>query len=144
MSKYDRAIRKISEERSKYDICNGDYTEGIIAGLTKAEDILWALGTESRANGQKLWYSGSPNDLKPENKGTYILILKAHFNSDDEVVIRDGDIKIDSDWWDGENWENFEVGDDKWEVLAWTKLKWLLFPFPNYLHLRRSDALFIE
>ena len=151
MAKYDLALKKLQQERlevyNQIDENNDGNTDtllniGYLNGLEKAEDILFNLQKKNDENGQKLWYTGSPNDIKPNNRGSYILIMKAHFFSDDGI--EEGDIKIDSDFWNGEEWEGYEIGEGKWEVLYFTKLKWLLFPIPKELGVKRSDSLFFN
>lgn len=151
MAKYDLALKKLQQERlevyNQIDENADGNTDtllniGYLNGLEKAEDILFNLQKKSDENGQKLWYTGSPNDIKPNNRGSYILIMKAHFSSDDGI--EEGDIKIDSDFWNGEEWEGYEVGEGKWEVLYFTKLKWILFPIPKELGVKRSDSLFFN
>lgn len=157
MGKYSVALRKLQSERLEqasvfrsdsyndepYD--NG-YGDGYIDGIEKAEEILFSLQTIQQDNSKKLWYKGSPNDLRPNNRGSYILIMKSHFNSnDDENPIKVGDIKIDSDFWDGEKWEHgYRISDDKWEVLYFAKLKWVAFPIPGDLGIKRSDDIFFN
>ena len=155
MAKYDLALKKLQKERLEMssqmeglDADDPDYLLdlGFLSGIEKAEEILFDLQKQSNDNGRKLWYTGSPNDIKPNNCGTYILIMRSHFNSEDEnAPVHEGDIKIDSDYWDGENWESFRANDsdpDGWEVLYFTKLKWLMFPLPEELGMKRSDKLF--
>lgn len=151
MAKYDLALKKLQQERlGVYNQIDEDadgntdtlLNIGYLNGLEKAEDILFNLQKKSDENGQKLWYTGSPNDIKPNNRGSYILIMKAHFSSDDGI--EEGDIKIDADFWNGEEWEGYEIGEDKWEVLYFTKLKWILFPIPKELGVKRSDSLFFN
>lgn len=156
MGKYSEALKKLQSERLEvfskmeggHDPGDSDlyFDLGYLSGIEKAEEILYALQKKTNENGRKLWYTGSPNDIKPNNCGTYILIMRAHFNSDDDnVEIKEGDIKIDADYWDGENWESFVMSDeekDRWEVLYFTKLKWLMFPIPEELGVKRSDSMF--
>lgn len=151
MAKYDLALKKLQQERlevyNQIDENADGNTDtllniGYLNGLEKAEDILFNLQKRTNENGQKLWYTGSPNDIKPNNRGSYILIMRAHFTSDDGI--EEGDIKIDADFWNGEEWEGYEVGEGKWEVLYFTKLKWILFPIPKELGVKRSDSLFFN
>ena len=143
MGKYALALRKIQEERIKESASiETDFNSGVIVGLSKAESILYRLQEQSKENGYNLWYTGSPNDIKPDNRGTYILVMRAGFDSEDGIE-KDG-IYIDADYWNGIEWESFETGEDKWQVLYFTKLKWLMFPLPKELGIKRSDDLFIE
>lgn len=155
MAKYDLALKRLQKERLEVSsqiegLDDGDSDAlldlGFLSGLEKAEEILYDLQKKNEENGKKLWYQGCPNDIKPNNTGTYILIMRSHFDSEDEnISIKKGDIKIDADYWDGENWESFAMSDeesDRWEVLYFTKLKWLLFPIPEELGVKRSDKLF--
>lgn len=147
MGKYDVALRKLQAERIEKSTQISDqyllnqFNEGYISGIEKAEEILYGLQQHSIENGKKLWYTGSPNDLKPNNKGTYILVMKAHFSNDE---ITEGQIYVDADYWDGEQWEDLNVDEDGWEVLYFTKLKWLKFPLPSPLGMKRSDKMFIQ
>ena len=151
MGKYDLALKKLQEERlevsgdieTKGEADNDLYLDlGFLSGIEKAEEILYDLQKQTKDSGQKLWYTGSPNDIKPNNRGTYVLIMKANFDSDDGIDC--GDIKIDTDFWNGEDWEVYEVGDEAWEILYFTKLKWLMFPLPESLGMKRSDSLFFN
>ena len=144
MGKYNQALKKIQEARIQHALDNRDNAEryfGYMSGLEKAEEILYTLQQQSNANGQKLWYTGSPNDIKPDNCGDYILIMKSRFTSEDEDI-KPGDIFISASYWNGEEWEDFNTGDDGWEILYFTKLKWIMFPLPNALGMKRSDKLF--
>ena len=158
MAKYDLALKKLQKKRLEVSsqIGNLDLLYrttvdedtnilidlGYLSGLEKAEEILFELQKKNDENGQKLWYTGSPNDIKPNNRGSYILIMRSHFSSEDGI--NDGDIKIDCDFWNGEDWEGYEIGEGKWEVLYFTKLKWLLFPLPKELGVKRTDSLFFD
>ena len=150
MGKYDLALKKLQNERleasSKMELVdeyNSDSLLGFLSGIERAEEIIFDLQKQSKDNGRKLWHTGSPNDIKPNNRGTYVIIMKAHFDSEDGI--ENGNIYIDTDFWDGENWESFETGEENlWEVLYFAKLKWLLFPIPEELGVKRSDKLFFN
>ena len=82
MAKYDLALKKLQQERlevyNQIDENNDGNTDtllniGYLNGLEKAEDIIFKLQKKNDENGQKLWHTGSPNDIKPNNRGTYIL-----------------------------------------------------------------------
>ena len=119
----------------------GTYASGFVDGLSYAEQIIFDEQQRTDQMSKGLWYTGSPNDIKPNNRGTYILIMKAHFDSEDGV--KKDHIYIDTDFWDGEKWEGFEIGDGSWEVLYFTKLKWLKFRLPDSLGMTKTDDLFI-
>lgn len=144
MGKYDLALKKLQNER--LEAATGPRSAvdlGYISGIEKAEEIIFEMQKQSDLENKNLWYTGCPNDLKPNNRGTYILIMRAEFDSDDGV--EKGKLYIDTDFWDGEKWEGFEVGDDRWTVLYFTKLKWLKFPLPDGLEIeKRSDVLFFD
>ena len=150
MGKYDIALKHFQSERLKkaselneaeYPYDEG-YHDGYIDGLERGEEILYRLQNISKSNGRKLWYTGSPNDLKPNNRGTYILIMRSKFdNNDEEDPIKVGDIKIDMDFWDGNHWQHHNSG---WEVVYFTKLKWVMFPIPSDLGIKRSDDIFFN
>lgn len=154
MGKYDIALKRLQTERleraSQTDTgeehpYDEGYNDGYIDGLEQAEEILFKLQNTAKANGQKLWYTGSPNDLKPKNVGTYIVIMRSNFNdNEDENPIHVGDIKIDTDFWDGDRWGNHNYDTTGWDLLYFTKLKWLMFPIPNELNIKRSDKLFFN
>lgn len=152
MGKYDLALKKLQSRRLEVSSKIGEGRDpednelyldlGFVSGIEEAEEVLFNLQKQLEHNTKTLWYTGSPNDIKPNNRGTYILIMKAHFDSDDDV--KKDDIKIDADFWDGENWESYETGDGAWEVLYFTKLKWIMFPLPEELGVKRSDSLFFN
>ena len=146
MGKYDLALKKIQEHRLSITSMGGEYTsstQDYITGLIKAENILYELQNNLDVSSKNLWYKGSPNDLKPNNRGTFVLIMRAGFDAEDEGITK-GSIHIDSDFWDGEQWESYETGEDKWTVLYFTKLKWIKFPLPEELGIKRSDSLFFN
>ena len=136
MGKYTKILREIQEERITSD--NVDYK----AGLECAEKLIFDEQEKMKANPHNIWYQGSPNDLKPNNSADYILILKAHFNSDDGI--ENGHIYITTDYWDGSEWEGYQFGENEWELLYFCKLKWVYLPLPPELGIKRSDALFIS
>lgn len=146
MGKYDLALKKIQQERlskaASGDILN-PIGNGYINGLLKAENILYELQNGLDVSTKNLWYTGSPNDLKPNNRGTFVLIMKAGFDAEDEGITK-GSIYIDSDFWDGEQWDSYEIGEDKWTVLYFTKLKWIKFPLPEELGIKKTDSLFFN
>lgn len=144
MGKYDLALNKLQKERLEAACSLGSSIDiGFISGVERAEQILFELQKQADNESKSLWYTGSPNDIKPNNRGTYILIMKAGFDSEDGV--ENGNLYIDTDFWDGEKWEGFEVGDDRWTVLYFTKLKWLKFPLPEGLDInKRSDIHFFD
>lgn len=150
MAKYDQALKRLQKARvevsSKIPRTESFTPQswvdlGFVSGIEKAEEILLDLQEQSRENGYKLWYTGSPNDLRSNNRGTYILIMRANFDSEDGI--KNGHIYIDSDYWDGNDWESLDFGENGWELLYFTKLKWLMFPLPKSLGVKRSDDLFM-
>ena len=150
MAKYDQALKRLQKARvevsSKIPRTESFTPQswvdlGFVSGIEKAEEILLNLQEQSRENGYKLWYTGSPNDLRSNNRGTYILIMRANFDSEDGI--KNGHIYIDSDYWDGDDWESLDFGENGWELLYFTKLKWLMFPLPKSLGVKRSDDLFV-
>ena len=142
MGKYDIALKKLQNLRLEVGNEEELYDLGFKNGLMRAEEVLYALQKQTDYEGNKLWYTGSPNDIKPNNCGTYVLIMRSNFDSEDGV--KSGNIYIDTDFWDGEKWEGFETGDDRWTVLYFTKLKWIWFPLPKELGIKRSDDLFFN
>ena len=151
MGKYDIALKKLQNERlevsSKIERDDSDNSDnwldiGFVSGIEKAEEILYELQKQTDRDCNNLWYTGSPNDIKPNNRGTYILIMRACFDSEDGI--ENGKIYIDTDFWDGEKWEGFETGDDRWDVLYFAKLKWIWFPLPKELGIKRTDDLFFN
>lgn len=146
MGKYDLALKQIQEARLEHNKIGeklNDYDKGYIHGLEDAEAIIYSLQKDITVQSKSLWYRGTPNDIKPNNRGTFILIMKAGFDAEDEGIIK-GNIYIDSDFWDGEQWESFETGEGKWTILYFTKLKWVKFPLPEELGIRKSDNLFFN
>ena len=135
-------LEKMSNETS--DLWEQKHIRGYIKGLEVAESIIFSEQKNIKKECDSLWYKGNPNEIKPNNRGTYIVILKSHFDSDDGI--ENGKIYIDSDFWDGENWESFEAGEDEspWEVLYFTKLKWIKFPLPDELGIKKNDSLFFD
>ena len=149
MAKYDLALKKLQNERLEasskledVDKYASDGLLGYLSGLERAEAILFDLQKQNEDSTKALWYRGCPNDIKPNNRGTYVVIMKAHFDSDDGI--QKGNVYIDTDFWDGENWESFEIGESTWEVLYFTKLEWLRFPLPEDLGFKRSDKMFFN
>lgn len=148
MGKYDLALRKLQNERlemsSKVDGEDGSslVIAGFVNGIEKAEEIIYELQKQSDRDTKNLWYTGCPNDIKPNNRGTYILIMRADFDSEDGI--EKGGIYIDTDFWNGEEWEGIETGEDRWTVLYFTKLKWIWFPLPKELGIKRTDDLFFD
>ena len=124
MAKYDQALKRLQKARvevsSKIPRTESFTPQswvdlGFVSGIEKAEEILLDLQEQSRENGYRLWYTGSKN----------------------------GHIYIDSDYWDGDDWESLDFGENGWELLYFTKLKWLMFPLPKSLGVKRSDDLFV-
>lgn len=150
MSIISSIMSKLQEERIKAlkkdddtYISNKIYTDAFIAGIERAEAIIFDEQQRCKKEAYSLWYTGSPNDLKPNNRGTYILIMRAEFDSEEDGIEK-GKIYIDSDFWNGEEWESFEIGEGKWEVLYFTKLKWIKFPLPAELGIKKNDSLFFS
>ena len=135
-------MKKLQEARLENPYKYDEFNKGFLAGVSKAEEIIFAESKKLKNESNGLWYTGSPNDIKPNNRGTFIVIMKAGFDSDDGV--EKGKIYIDTDFWNGEEWEGYEVGEGKWEVLYFTKLKWIKFPLPEELGIKRTDSLFFD
>lgn len=160
MPKYTKVLQKLQEARlereakisneitarlsdGKFDGgWDSNFDGGFISGINYAEKVLYADQEQLKTNGNHLWRTGNPNDLKANNTGDYVLILKSHFNSDDGIEA--DHIYISQDYWNGTEWEGFEVGADRWEVLYFAKLKWLYFPLPSELGIKKTDDLFIK
>lgn len=136
-------MSKLQNERLEAWMKFGYENNLYAAGLERAETIIFAEQQKCKKENKALWYSGSPNDIKPNNRGTYILIMRAGFDSEEDGVEK-GKIYIDSDFWNGEEWESFEIGEGKWEVLYFTKLKWIKFPLPEELGIKKDDSLFFD
>ena len=119
---------------------NQDYT--LAPGLEKAESIIFSEQQKYKSDAERLWYTGNPNDIKPNNTGTYIVIIKANFDSEDGI--KKGQVYIDADFWTGDEWDIHEFGEEAWELLYFTKLKWIKFPIPEELGIKRSDDLFFK
>ena len=148
MGMLNNILQKLQMERlEKSNTATGDlwldkHIQGFVSGIEAAEQIIFSEQKNIQKEVKGLWYTGSPNDIKPNNRGTYVVILKAHFDSEDGI--ENGKIYIDSDFWDGENWESFEIGEGLWEVLYFTKLKWIKFPLPDELGMKKSDEMFFS
>lgn len=145
MAKYTRALQRLQELRLDKELRaneNDKLETGIIKGLGIAESILYEEQEHVKTAHESTWHTGSPNDIKPNNSADYILILKAHFDSEDGI--EKDHIYISQDYWNGENWEGYEIGEDKWEVLYFAKLKWLHLTLPKDLGLKWNDNLFLK
>lgn len=150
MAKYTRALQRLQEVRLEHtQICDNTSDlfyqkseRGFINGISAAESILFEEQERVKAAHESTWHTGSPNDIKPNNSADYILILKAHFDSEDGV--EKDHIYISQDYWNGENWEGYEIGEDKWEVLYFAKLKWLHLALPKNLGVKWNDDLFLK
>lgn len=150
MAKYTRALQRLQEVRLEHtQICDNTSDlfyqkseRGFINGISAAESILYEEQGRINAAHENFWHTGSPNDIKPNNSADYILILKAHFDSEDGI--EKDHIYISQDYWNGENWEGYEIGEDKWEVLYFAKLKWLHLTLPKDLGLKWNDNLFLK
>lgn len=150
MAKYTRALQRLQEVRLEHtQICDNTSDlfyqkseRGFINGISAAESILYEEQERAKTAHESTWRTGSPNDIKPNNSADYILILKAHFDSEDGI--EKDHIYISQDYWNGENWEGYEIGEDKWEVLYFTKLKWLHLILPKDLGLKWNDNLFLK
>lgn len=150
MAKYTRALQRLQEVRLEHtQICDNTSDlfyqkseRGFINGISIAESILYEEQERAKAVHENFWHTGSPNDIKPNNSADYILILKAHFDSEDGI--EKDHIYISQDYWNGENWEGYEIGEDKWEVLYFAKLKWLHLTLPKDLGVKWNDDLFLK
>ena len=150
MAKYTRVLQRLQEIRLKHtqiyvntsDLFLKKNESGFINGISVAESILYEEQERVKTAHESTWHTGSPNDIKPNNSADYILILKAHFDSEDGI--EKDHIYISQDYWNGENWEGYEIGEDKWEVLYFAKLKWLHLTLPKDLGLKWNDNLFLK
>lgn len=150
MAKYTRALQRLQEVRLEHtqiydntsDLFYQKSERGFINGISAAESILFEEQERVKAAHESTWHTGSPNDIKPNNSADYILILKAHFDSEDGI--EKDHIYISQDYWNGENWEGYEIGEDKWEVLYFAKLKWLHLTLPKNLGVKWNDDLFLK
>ena len=150
MAKYTRARQRLQEVRLEHtqtyvnttDLFIKKNESGFISAISVAESILYEEQECAKAAHENFWHTGSPNDIKPNNSADYILILKAHFDSEDGI--EKDHIYISQDYWNGENWEGYEIGEDKWEVLYFAKLKWLHLTLPKDLGLKWNDNLFLK
>ena len=150
MAKYTRALQRLQEVRLEHtqtyvnttDLFIKKNESGFISGISVAESILYEEQEHVKTAHESAWHTGSPNDIKPNNSADYILILKAHFDSEDGI--EKDHIYISQDYWNGENWEGYEIGEDKWEVLYFAKLKWLHLTLPKDLGLKWNDNLFLK
>ena len=150
MAKYTRALQRLQEIRLEHiqtyvnttDLFIKKNESGFISGISVAESILYEEQECAKTAHESTWHTGSPNDIKPNNSDDYILILKAHFDSEDGI--EKDHIYISQDYWNGENWEGYEIGEDKWEVLDFAKLKWLHLTLPKDLGLKWNDNLFLK
>ena len=150
MAKYTRALQRLQEVRLEHtqtyvnttDLFIKKNESGFISAISVAESILYEEQECAKAAHENFWHTGSPNDIKPNNSADYILILKAHFDSEDGI--EKDHIYISQDYWNGENWEGYEIGEDKWEVLYFAKLKWLHLTLPKDLGLKWNDNLFLK
>lgn len=150
MAKYTRALQRLQEVRLEHtQICDNTSDlfyqkseRGFINGISAAESILYEEQERVKTAHESTWHTGSPNDIKPNNSADYILILKAHFDSEDGI--EKDHIYISQDYWNGENWEGYEIGEDKWEVLYFAKLKWLHLTLPKDLGVKWNDDLFLK
>lgn len=150
MAKYTRALQRLQEVRLEHTQTYDNTTDlffqaserGFINGVSVAESILYEEQEHVKTAHESTWHTGSPNDIKPNNSADYILILKAHFDSEDGI--EKDHIYISQDYWNGENWEGYEIGEDKWEVLYFAKLKWLHLTLPKDLGLKWNDNLFLK
>lgn len=150
MAKYTRALQRLQEIRLEHtqtyvntsDLFIKKNESGFISGIGVAESILYEEQECAKTAHESTWHTGSPNDIKPNNSADYILILKAHFDSEDGI--EKDHIYISQDYWNGENWEGYEIGEDKWEVLYFAKLKWLHLTLPKDLGLKWNDNLFLK
>ena len=138
MSKLQEARLEVSSRLSGVD----PFDAGVISGLEQAEEIMFLEQQRCKKDADNLWYTGSPNDIKANNTGTYLVIMKAGFTSDDGV--EKDQIYIDADFWNGEEWEVHEFGEGEWELLYFTKLKWVRFPLPESLGIKKSDKMFLN
>lgn len=148
MAKYTKVLQQLQELRLEKesnmtsDLWGQKFDSGFIHGINAAEKILYEEQEQSKTVGRSIWHTGSPNDIKLNNTGDYVLILKAHFDSDDGIEA--DHVYISQDYWNGTEWEGFEVGEDRWEVLYFAKLKWLFIPLPPELGMKKNDKMFIK
>ena len=145
MGLFDSILKRFQTARLMRATVSGDgspYDKGFIDGVNYCEKVIFEEQQKSDQLTKGMWYTGNPNDLKPNNTGTYILIMKAHFDSEDGI--EKDHIYIDTDFWNGTGWEGFEFGENAWELLYFTKLKWLRFRIPSELGIKKTDDLFIS
>ena len=140
----DRILKRIQEVRLKAkNSKTTDHNDGFLAGLDKAEMIVFEESSKTKKWAAKkvinMWQTGMPTEC-----GDYILIAKAHFTSE-ENGIRDGNIYLTTDFWDGETgWESTFAEDNYWEILYFTHLKNIRFQIPEELGVSRSEEMFIK
>ena len=137
----ERIMRRLQEQRlwAKRQYCANDkYAEGFIAGLDRAETIAFEeqekVKTWANKRMDSIWQTGNPTET-----GDYVLIIKAHFDSEEDGI-KDGNIYITTDFLDDEyTWESFTIGDNPWELLYFTKLSNIRFKLPSELGIKRND-----
>lgn len=134
--------REIGDCESEYDI---GFKDGFNNAFLKIEEVVneFQIGEaqKARENGERLWYKGSPEDIKQDNRDDYVVIIRPVIDISDEIKY--GDIYISADYWDGKTWETY-YDPSEWEVLYFTKLKWLHFPIPSELGLKKSESMFLK
>lgn len=130
MSKYSGilySIRKMMADRV-YDY-DDEFNAGYNTAINDVERIIFSNeDREKKAKAkQTFWYPGTmtPNDLKPNNTAEYLQIVRA--KEDDGEFVK-GQIYILVDYWTGGIWLN---DDGAYDILYWTKLKWIRYPMPN-------------
>ena len=123
--------------------CNDAYLNGYDDAIKDVEGIIFEQQEKDRSNYEHMqrtmWYPGtkSPNDLKPNNRGDYILIVKARYADEVDGVKKDG-IYIITDYWTGTEFMDTDSS-DIFEILYWCKLKWLKLALPMDIHGRKEE-----
>lgn len=143
MNVIDRILKRLQEQRlwaKKNTYENNKYSEGFIAGLDRAEIIIFDEQQKAKKwagkKVEKLWMTGEPTEF-----GDYVLIVKAHFDGD--YGVEQNKVYITTDFWSEEGWESFSVSDDSWEILYFAKLSQIRFQIPEDLGINRSDDMFL-
>lgn len=140
----DLRLRKNAELKSadgKIDAFIDGFNNAFIAVEEAINDFQEKEAQKTHENGERLWYKGSPENIKENNSDDYVVIVRAVFEDGDKIKY--GGVYISTDYWDGTSWEHY-FDPTEWDVLYFTKLKWLHFPIPAELNLKKRDEMFLK
>lgn len=157
MAKYSSILysirKKFHEVKERFDSevytpmfsynCNVAYLAGYDDAVKDAERIIFEQQDKDQTYYEHMqrtmWYPGSksPNDLKENNRGDYILIVKTRYDDAPDGVKKDG-VYIITDYWTGTEFMDVN-STDMFDVLYWCKLKWIRLALPMDIHGKREE-----